>query len=159
MRQISLRIMGMIHPTIDWRQDEHAHGSWILWSVSRVRSKTMHSPSCITPWLPYITLCYIDSRFFLPLEQSCTALLAFSLAITQNRSCWNFIAGTKHQPAESMIVFCILLLRRKDYDGLGKLRTFYACRDSGEIVLFCKDCHGKFYLIKWHFWKEFIFSV
>ena len=60
-----------IHPTIDWRRNEHgthkhAHGSWILWSVSRVRSKTMHSRLCITSQkLPYITiLCYIDSRFF-----------------------------------------------------------------------------------------------
>ena len=54
----------MIHPTIGWRRDEHgtqkhAHDSWILWSVSRVRSKTMHSLSCITSWLSYITLCYI----------------------------------------------------------------------------------------------------
>ena len=78
MRQISRR-MEIIHPKIGWRRDEHgthkhAHGSWILWSVSRVRSKTMHSLSCITSWLPYITLCYIDSRFFLPLEQSRTAL-------------------------------------------------------------------------------------
>ena len=37
-----------IHPTIGWRQDEHgthkhAQGSWILCSVSRVRSKTIHS--------------------------------------------------------------------------------------------------------------------
>ena len=84
MRQISRR-MEMIHPTIGWRRDEHgthkhAHGSWILWSVSRVRSKTMHSLSCITSWLPYITLCYIDSRFFLPLEQSRTALLGCRLA-------------------------------------------------------------------------------
>ena len=35
------------------RRDEHgthkhAHGSWILRSVSRVRSKTMHSLFCIT---------------------------------------------------------------------------------------------------------------
>ena len=37
--------------------------------VSRVRGKTMHSLSCMTSWLPYITLCYIDSRFFLPLQQ------------------------------------------------------------------------------------------
>ena len=37
--------------------------------VSRVRAKTMHSLSCMTSWLPYITLCYIDPRFFLPLEQ------------------------------------------------------------------------------------------
>ena len=80
MPQISRRTE-MIHPTIGWRRDEHgtqkhAHDSWILWSVSRVRSKTMHSLSCITSWLPYITLCYIDSRFFLPLEQSLTVLLA-----------------------------------------------------------------------------------
>ena len=38
----------------------------------------MHSLSCITSWLPYITLCYINSRFFLSLEQSRTALLAAS---------------------------------------------------------------------------------
>ena len=84
MRQISRR-MEMIHPTNGWGRDEHgthkhAHGWGILWSVSRVRSKTIHSLSCITSWLPYITLCYIDSRFFLPLEQSRTALLGFHLA-------------------------------------------------------------------------------
>ena len=65
---------------VTWRLDEqgthkHAHGSWIVWSVSHVCSKTMHSLSCITLWLPYINLCYIDSRFFLLLEQSRTALL------------------------------------------------------------------------------------
>ena len=42
-----------IHPTIGWRRDEHvthkhAHGSWILRSVSRVHSKKMHSLFCIT---------------------------------------------------------------------------------------------------------------
>ena len=84
MRQISRR-MEMIHPTIGWRRDEHgthkhAHGSWILWSVSRFRLKTMHSLFCTTSWLPYITLCYIDSRFFLPLKQSRTALLGCRLA-------------------------------------------------------------------------------
>ena len=94
MRQIS-RKMEMIHPTIGWRRDEqgthkHAHGSRILWSVSRVRSKTMHSLSCITSCLPYITLCYIDSRFFLPLEQSHTALLGGRLATSRLReaACW-----------------------------------------------------------------------
>ena len=68
MRQISRR-MEMIHPSVDWRRGEHeshdhkdAHGSRILWSVSCVHSKTMHSLSCITSWLPHITLCYIDSR-------------------------------------------------------------------------------------------------
>ena len=90
MRQI-LRMGEMMHPTIGWRRDEHgthkhAHGSWILWSVSRVRSKTMHSLSCITSWLPYITLCYIDSRFFLLLEQSRTALLGCRLAASRLRA-------------------------------------------------------------------------
>ena len=66
MRQISRR-MEMIHPSVDWRRGDHeshkgAHGSRILWSVSCVHSKTMHSLSCITSWLPHITLCYIDSR-------------------------------------------------------------------------------------------------
>ena len=42
-----------IHQTISWRRDEHrthkhAHGSWILWYVSRVRLETMHSLFCIT---------------------------------------------------------------------------------------------------------------
>ena len=66
MRQISRR-MEMIHPSVDWRRGDHeshkdAHDSRILWSVSCVHSKTMHSLSCITSWLPHITLCYIDSR-------------------------------------------------------------------------------------------------
>ena len=87
MRQLS-RMMEMIHPTIGWRRDEHGthkhvHGSWILWSVSRVRSKTMHSLFCVKSWLPYITLCYIDSRFFLPPEQSLTALLGCRLAASR----------------------------------------------------------------------------
>ena len=47
MRQLSRMMQMNIHPTIGWRRDEHgthkhAHGSWILWSVSRVRSKTMN---------------------------------------------------------------------------------------------------------------------
>ena len=42
-----------IHPTIGWRRNKsgihkHAHGSWILCCVSRVRSKTMYSLFCIT---------------------------------------------------------------------------------------------------------------
>ena len=84
MRQIWRR-MEVIHLTIGWRWDERGthkqtHGSWILWSLSNVRSKTMHSLFRITLWLPYITLCCIDSRFFLPLEQSRTVLLGCHLA-------------------------------------------------------------------------------
>ena len=61
--------MEMIHPMIGWRWDEHGthkhtHSLWILWSASRACSKTMHSLFCITSWLPYITLCYIDSKIF-----------------------------------------------------------------------------------------------
>ena len=86
MQQI-LRRMEMIHPTIGWRRDEHrthkhAHGEWILWSILHVRLKTRHSLFCITLWLPYITLCYIDSRFFLPVEQLCTALFGCCLAVS-----------------------------------------------------------------------------
>ena len=84
MKQIWRR-MEMIHLTIGWRRDErgthkHTHVSWILWSVSNVHLKTMHSLFRITLWLPYITLCCIDSRFFLPLEQSRTVLLGCRLA-------------------------------------------------------------------------------
>ena len=68
MRQIS-HMIEMIQPTIGWRRNErgthkNTHGSWILWSVLRVRLRTMHSLFCITSWLSYITLCFIDSRFF-----------------------------------------------------------------------------------------------
>ena len=87
----------MIHPTIGWRQDEqgthkHAHGSWIPWSLTRVRSKTMHSLACITSWLPYITLRYIFSRFFLPLEQSRAALSGCRFAARRLREAarWQF---------------------------------------------------------------------
>ena len=66
-----------------WARD--SHGSWILLSLSSVRSKTMHFLSCITSWLPNITLCYIDSRFFLPLEQSRAALLGCRLPASRLR--------------------------------------------------------------------------
>ena len=44
-----------IHSTIGWRRDEHethkySHGSWIICSVSRVCSKTMHSLFSMTSW-------------------------------------------------------------------------------------------------------------
>ena len=69
--------MLQINPLDDWLKTRWArdsqtrtHGSWILCSVSRVRSKTMDSRFCITSQrLPYIyitILCYIHSRFFLP---------------------------------------------------------------------------------------------
>ena len=105
--------MEMIHPTIGWRRDEHgthkhAHGSWILWSVSRACSKTMHSLSCITSGLPYITLCYIDSIFFLPLEQSCTALLGcrlvFARLLAGNKSTRNVTKYSLKGPC--VLLFC-----------------------------------------------------
>ena len=66
MMQMQMQIRRDEHGT-----HKHAHGSWILCSVLRVRSKTMHSLFCITSqMLPYNTICYIDSRFFLPLELS-----------------------------------------------------------------------------------------
>ena len=110
MRQI-LRKSEIIHPTIGWRRDEHGthkhtHGSWILWSVSRVCLKTMHSLSCITSWLPYIILCYIDSRFFLPLEQSRTALLGCRLVFAR------LLAGnksTRNVTKYSLNRACVLL--------------------------------------------------
>ena len=42
----------------------NTHSSWILWSASCACSKTKHSLFCITSWLPYITLCYIDTKIF-----------------------------------------------------------------------------------------------
>ena len=118
MRQISRR-MEMIHPTIGWRRDEngthkHAHGSWILWFISRVCSKTMHSLSYITSWLPYISLCYIDSRFFLPLEQSHTALLGCRLAASRlpEAARWQLVAedtslGEIRLIVSNVIFYCL----------------------------------------------------
>ena len=101
MRQISRR-MKMIHLMTGWRWDDHeyethkhTHGSWILWSVSRVHSKTMHSLSCITSWLHHITLCYIDSRFFLPLEQLRKQFL-------QNIQCWAAVLCNNHSNYRSI---------------------------------------------------------
>ena len=45
----------------------------------------MHFLFCITSWLPYIALCYINLRFFLPLEQLRMALLVCRLAASQRR--------------------------------------------------------------------------
>ena len=122
MRQIS-RGMEMIHPTIGWRRDEHgthkhAHGSWILWSVSRACSKTMHSLSCITSGLSYITLCYIDSIFFLPLEQSRTALLGcrlvFARLLAGNKSTRNVTKYSLKGPC--VLLFCKVKLFTLDFD-------------------------------------------
>ena len=79
-----------IHPTIGWRWDEHGtqkhtHGSWILCSVLRVLSKTIHSRFCITSWkLPYTTIYCLASRFILPRNlraRRLAASLSFSLAL------------------------------------------------------------------------------
>ena len=76
-----------IHSTIGWRRDEHethkhAHGLWILCSVSRVRSKTMHS-------------CLHRFEIFSALEQSRTALLGCRLAASRLReaACWQLQWG------------------------------------------------------------------
>ena len=69
---IWLFVNSLYDPPNDWLKTEWARdsqtrdGSWILRSVSRVHSKTIHSLFCITSSLPYITLYYIDSRFFCP---------------------------------------------------------------------------------------------
>ena len=90
MRQISGR-MEIIHPKIGWRRDEHgthkqAHGSWILWSVSRVRSKTMHSLAGITSWLPYINSVLHRFEIFLPLEQSLESIPVFLPVRSESRA-------------------------------------------------------------------------
>ena len=84
------RMLQMNPPDDSSRRNEHgihkhAHGSWILCSVSLARLKTMHSLFCITSWLPYVTLGYINLRFFLCLEQSRTALLGCHLAASLRR--------------------------------------------------------------------------
>ena len=85
MRQMSRRMEMIKNPTIGWRRDEHetnkyAHGSWILWSVSRALSK-----HCI-----YVTVASHYSmlhrfQIFLPLEQSRTALLGCRLVASRVR--------------------------------------------------------------------------
>ena len=162
MRQISRR-MEMIHPTIGWRRDEngthkHAHGSWILWFISRVCSKTMHSLSYITSWLPYISLCYIDSRFFLPLEQSHTALLGCRLAASQSCSlaisrwrhfsCWNKTDWVKCHFLLSfrLVTICMQIL---DLLQVDLTRTFF--------LSLCKYLQQKSYSI--NSWDNLIFFI
>ena len=79
-----------IHPTIGWRRDKHkthkhAHCSWILFSVSRVRSKTMHLSSAIRHKI-YLNY-YMSHRFeiFSALKFSRTALLGCRLAASRLR--------------------------------------------------------------------------
>ena len=76
--------------------------------VSRACSKTMHSLSCITSGLPYITLCYIDSIFFPPLEQLRTALLGcrlvFARLLAGNKSTRNVTKYSLKGPC--VLLFC-----------------------------------------------------
>ena len=83
------------YPPANWLKTLRAQDSqtrtWLMDSVSRVCSKTMHSLFCITSqMLPYITICYIDTRFCLPLELSSTSLLGCHLAALHLReaACW-----------------------------------------------------------------------
>ena len=84
-----------IHLTTGWRRDEHgthkhAHGSWTLCSVSRVRSKTMHSV-CISHksylTLPGLLHYLVLHRFKIHSvsELSRTALLGCRLAASRLR--------------------------------------------------------------------------
>ena len=83
MRQIWRR-MAMIHLTIGWRWDDRkrltnthtARGFSDLYQMFARKQCIL----CSALRLPYITLCCIDSRFFLPLEQSRTVLLGCHLA-------------------------------------------------------------------------------
>ena len=71
MRQISRR-MEMIHPTMGWRRYEQRLVDSlirIMCSLENNAFSVLHCHGCLT------LLCYNDSRFFLPLEQSCTALV------------------------------------------------------------------------------------
>ena len=64
---------------------------------------------CITSWLRYITLCYTGSRFFLPMEQSRTALLGCSMAIIYLNMQHTVRATTRN---ESMISCHLIGLRK-----------------------------------------------
>ena len=107
--------MLQINPLDDWLKTRWArdsqtrtHSSWILCSVSRVRSKTMHSRFCITSQrLPYIyitILCYIHSRFFClgTIAHGSTALLGCRLAASRLREAtrsqleWGRLLTKKH---------------------------------------------------------------
>ena len=92
----------LIHPTIGWRRDKyknhkHAHGWWILYSVSRARSKTMHLCSAIRhkSYLNY----YMLHRFeiFCALELSRMAQLGSRLVASRLRKAasWQSVATHK----------------------------------------------------------------
>ena len=89
-----------IHLTTGWRRDEHethkhAHGSWILCSVSRVRSKTMHSvcishksyltPPCVTSIQDPFCLGTFAHGFIRLPPCSLASSRGCSLTITMNR--------------------------------------------------------------------------
>ena len=76
-----------------WAWDSQTR-TWLVDSLSSVCLKTMHSLFCImSQMLRYITLCYIDSSFFLPLELSRTSLLGCLLAALNLReaACWQSV--------------------------------------------------------------------
>ena len=72
MRQI-WRQMEMIHPTIGWRRYEQRDCGFSDPYHVFFRKQCIICPALCHGCLTLLTLCYIDSRFFLPLEQSCTA--------------------------------------------------------------------------------------
>ena len=131
MRQISLR-MEMIHPTIGWRWDEHrthkqAQGSWILWSVSCAISKTMHSPSCIMSWVPYTTLCYIDSRFFsAPGTMAHSSIRLLPRSLTSLRGCSLAILFSKY----SIMTLRIIIIK-----CVGKILQFWIRTEENKNIM------------------------
>ena len=84
MQQIR-RKMEMIHLTIGWRRDErgtHKHTRLVdslICIKCSLQNNAFSVPHYVMAALHY-DLCYIDSRFFLPLEQLRTVLLGCCLA-------------------------------------------------------------------------------
>ena len=108
-----------IHPTIGYKRDDHgtykhAHGSWIPWSVSRVRSKTMKTLS-VLHYVIKVTLHYLmyhRIEIHSALELSRTALLGCPLTI--ERVSFTFTSKGKRefvprdQVSPSLAVLCPL---------------------------------------------------
>ena len=163
--QISRR-MKMIHRLLVEEGMSTGHGSWILWSVSRVRSKTMHSLSCITIWLSYITLCYIDSSFFRPLEQSRTALLA---AASQPRVFARLLVGnywSRRLPSSPQLkAYYSRLMHRWSSRPVSKASQTCTLWGGGKLYLEKLGLHNTLAWVSisrqlfWWVWKESHFRV
>ena len=126
MRQI-WRQMEMIHPTIGWRRYEQRDCGFSDPYHMFFRKQCIICPALCHGCLTLLTLCYIDSRFFLPLEQSCTALLGCRLTALRLRkaSLWQLRAALLTRLLKKLRALHAL----EDLDALFKNFFTFVCKN------------------------------